>query len=179
MPSPSAAHCRPDGDVVIVGAGVGGLTLALALHARGIGCRVYEQAAEIAPLGVGINILPHATAELERLGVLPALEALSATTKEAGFFNRFGQHVYSEPLGRYAGHATPQLSIHRGDLQGVLLAEVRARLGAGRVIAGHACIDAEDTSTGVRLRFRDPAGAALPEVRGSVAIGRASCRERV
>jgi len=171
MPSPSAAHCRPDGDVVIVGAGVGGLTLALALHARGIGCRVYEQAAEIAPLGVGINILPHATAELERLGVLPALEALSATTKEAGFFNRFGQHVYSEPLGRYAGHATPQLSIHRGDLQGVLLAEVRARLGAGRVIAGHACIDAEDTSTGVRLRFRDPAGAALPEVRGSVAIG--------
>ena len=150
-PSDSFRSFRPDEDVIVVGAGVGGLTLALALHARGIGCRVYEQAAEIAPLGVGINVLPHATAELERLGLLPALEACAVTTKEAGFFNRFGQHVYSEPVGRYAGHAAPQLSIHRGDLQGVLLAEVRARLGADRVIAGHACIDAEDVVTGVRL----------------------------
>lgn len=170
-PPDSFRSFRPDEDVIVVGAGVGGLTLALALHARGIGCRVYEQAAEIAPLGVGINVLPHATAELERLGLLPALEACAVTTKEAGFFNRFGQHVYSEPVGRYAGHAAPQLSIHRGDLQGVLLAEVRARLGADRVIAGHACIDAEDVATGVRLRFRDPSGAALPEVRGSVAVG--------
>ena len=57
----------PKAEVIIVGAGVGGLTLALALHQRGIGCRVYEAAAEIAPLGVGINVLPHATAELDAL----------------------------------------------------------------------------------------------------------------
>ena len=57
-------------DVVIVGAGIGGLTLALALEHAGIGCRIYEAAAELQPLGVGINVLPHATAVLETLGVL-------------------------------------------------------------------------------------------------------------
>ena len=120
--------------VAIVGAGIGGLTLALCLHRAGIACRVYEQAAEIRPLGVGINILPHATAELRALGVLDALERVAVTTREAAFFNRFGQLVYTEPAGRWAGYETPQLSIHRGDLQGVLLAAVRERLGTDAVV---------------------------------------------
>ena len=50
-----------DFDVIIAGGGIGGLTLALALHAVGIRSRVYESAAELVELGVGINILPHAT----------------------------------------------------------------------------------------------------------------------
>ena len=103
--------------------------------------------------------------------MLPVLEGLAVTTKEAGFFNRFGQHVYSEPLGRFAGHATPQLSIHRGDLQGALLAEVRQRLGEESVVAGHACLGVDDLESGVRLRFRSPSGEALPEVTGAVAVG--------
>src|SRR5688572_33440976 len=115
--------------VAIVGAGIGGLTLALFLHRAGIACRVFEQSAEIRPLGVGINILPHATAELRELGVLDALEKVAVTTREAAFFNRFGQLVYAEPAGRFAGHETPQLSIHRGDLQGVLLAAVKEQIG--------------------------------------------------
>lgn len=48
-------------DVVIVGAGIGGLTLGLRLTAAGVPCRIYEAAPEIKPLGVGINLLPHAT----------------------------------------------------------------------------------------------------------------------
>jgi 2-polyprenyl-6-methoxyphenol hydroxylase-like FAD-dependent oxidoreductase len=48
-------------DVLIVGAGIGGLTAALELARRGIACRVFESAAEIKAVGVGINILPHAT----------------------------------------------------------------------------------------------------------------------
>ncbi len=47
-------------EILIVGAGIGGLTLALALHARGIGCRVYEAAPSLKAVGVGINLLPHA-----------------------------------------------------------------------------------------------------------------------
>jgi hypothetical protein len=54
----------------------------------GIPCRVYEAAAEILPLGVGINVLPHATAELQNLGVLEALERVAVVTREAAFFNR-------------------------------------------------------------------------------------------
>ena len=163
---------RPGDEVAIVGAGIGGLTLALALHRANIACRVYEAAAEIRPLGVGINVLPHASAALQSLGVLAELERVAVVTREAAFFNRFGQHVYSEPAGRWAGHDAPQLSIHRADLQAVLLDAVRARIGADRVVTGHACVgvDAGDDAS-VRLRFQDPAGAACGDAFAAVAVG--------
>ncbi len=56
-------------DVLIVGAGIGGLTLALELHRRGIACRIFESAPEIKAVGVGINLLPHATEVLGGLGL--------------------------------------------------------------------------------------------------------------
>ena len=158
-------------DVVVVGAGIGGLTLALALDRAGIGCRVYDAAAELQPLGVGINVLPHATAVLETLGVLEALERVAVVTREAAFFNRFGQLVYTEPAGRFAGHGTPQLSIHRGDLQAALLAAVQERLGSDAVVTGHACVGVDDRGDGVRVRFRDASGAPLPDVAGAVVVG--------
>jgi 2-polyprenyl-6-methoxyphenol hydroxylase-like FAD-dependent oxidoreductase len=160
----------PPHDVIILGAGIGGLTLALSLHEVGIGCRVYEAAPEFLPLGVGINVLPHASRELEALGVMPELERVAVVTKESAFFNRFGQHVYSEPAGRWAGYDVPQLSIHRGDLHAVLLDAVRQRIGADKVFAGHACTGVENTSNGVRVHLRDPSGAALPDVVGAIAV---------
>jgi len=163
---------RPGAEVAIVGAGIGGLTLALALHRQGIACRVFEAAAELRPLGVGINVLPHATAVLQSLGVLAELERVAVVTREAAFFNRFGQLVYQEPLGLRAGHATPQLSIHRADLQGVLLAAVRERIGADRVVLGHACVGIETVGdSGVRLRFANADGARLPDVVAAAAVG--------
>src|SRR3954465_9394263 len=60
---------------IIVGGGIGGLATALMLHARGIACEVYEQADAVRELGVGINTLPHAIAELKRLGLLERLHA--------------------------------------------------------------------------------------------------------
>jgi len=114
-------------DVVIVGAGIGGLTLGLALQQRGFPCRIFESAAEIRPIGVGINLLPHATKELAALGLEQSLASVAIETTDATFFNRFGQLIYQEPLGRAAGYEHPQFSIHRGDLQMVLLEVFRAR----------------------------------------------------
>src|SRR6202790_4845956 len=119
-----------DDDVIIVGAGIGGLTLGLALHAAKIPCRIFESAAEIRPIGVGINLLPHATKELAALGLESDLAKVAIATEDATFFNRFGQLIYQEPLGRAAGYEHPQFSIHRGDLQLVLLEAFRARAGS-------------------------------------------------
>ncbi len=158
-------------EVIVVGAGIGGLTLALCLHRAGIACRVYEASAQIRPLGVGINVLPHATTELQSLGLLEALERVAVLTREAAFYNRFGQLVYAEPAGRWAGYEVPQLSIHRGDLQEVLLAAVKSRLGADRVVTGHMCVGAESAGDdAVCVRFRGPAGEALPDAHGRIVV---------
>jgi 2-polyprenyl-6-methoxyphenol hydroxylase-like FAD-dependent oxidoreductase len=157
-------------DVLIIGGGIGGLTLALELHAAGIPARVFEAAAEIKALGVGINILPHAQRELTRLGLEPALAALAVETKEAAFYNRFGQFIYSEPLGRAAGYAWPQFSIHRGDLQLALIDAVVARLGADRFERGWRCTGVTADATGATAHFVDASGARLEDRRGSIAI---------
>ncbi len=127
-------------DVIIVGAGIGGLTLGLALHRVGIPCRIYEAAPAIEPIGVGINVLPHATRELGELGLEPALARVGITTAEARFFNRFGQLIYREPLGRQAGYAWPQFSLHRGDLQQVLADAFVRRAGGDRLVTGWRCV---------------------------------------
>jgi 2-polyprenyl-6-methoxyphenol hydroxylase-like FAD-dependent oxidoreductase len=157
-------------DVLIIGGGIGGLTLALELHEAGIPCRVFEAAAEIRAIGVGINILPHAQRELTRLGLEPALAAVAVETKEAAFYNRFGQHIYSEPLGRAAGYAWPQFSIHRGDLQMALADAVIARIGADRVLRGWRATSVASDANGATVSFVDVDGRPLEPQRGSVAI---------
>jgi 2-polyprenyl-6-methoxyphenol hydroxylase-like FAD-dependent oxidoreductase len=158
--------------VTIIGAGIGGLTLALELHAAGIPCRIYEAAPELRPLGVGINILPHATAVLAELGALERLEAIAVETRESSFYNRFGQHIYTEPAGRYAGYPTPQLSIHRGHLQLTLAEIVRERLGADAIVGDHQCLGIEQDGSGVTARFRSVAtGQPRDSVTGSAVIG--------
>jgi 2-polyprenyl-6-methoxyphenol hydroxylase-like FAD-dependent oxidoreductase len=158
-------------DIVIVGAGIGGLTLGLALHACGIPCRIFESAAEIRPIGVGINLLPHATRELAALGLEADLAKRAIATEDATFFNRFGQLIYREPLGRAAGYEHPQFSIHRGDLQMVLLDAFRARAGADRLTTNHHCVAVEQDGSGVSVHFSDgPGGAHRSIVRGRAAI---------
>src|ERR1700690_280149 len=127
-------------DVIIVGAGIGGLTLGLALHAAGIPCRIFESAAEIKAVGVGINLLPHATKELAALGLETDLAKVAIATSDATFFNRFGQLIYQEPLGRAAGYEHPQFSIHRGDLQMALLDAFRGPAGHDRRVTNRHCI---------------------------------------
>jgi 2-polyprenyl-6-methoxyphenol hydroxylase-like FAD-dependent oxidoreductase len=159
-----STEVRPD--VLIIGGGIGGLVLALCLHERRIPCRVYEAAPELKALGVGVNLLPHATRELADLGLERRLAAVAVTTREAAFFNRFGQLIYREPLGRYAGYDWPQFSIHRGDLHAVLVEAVRERLGADALALGHRCVGVEQDASGVTARFADGREAR----RGAVAI---------
>ena len=158
-------------DVIIVGAGIGGLTLGLALHQAGIACRVYESVPEIRAIGVGINLLPHATKELAGLGLEHALAKVAIQTTDATFFNRFGQLIYQEPLGRAAGYGQPQFSIHRGDLQMILLDAFRSRAGADRVVVNRHCLAVEQNERGVIVAFSDgPGGKERFAAQGRVAI---------
>lgn len=145
--------------VLIAGAGIGGLTLALSLHQIGVPCRVFESVARLAPLGVGINTLPHAVRELTELGLADRLAETAIETAELAYFSKHGRKVWLEPRGRAAGYRWPQFSIHRGTLQMLLLAAVRERLGEAAVLTAQHLADWQETATGVRARFVDCAGA--------------------
>jgi len=147
--------------VLIAGAGIGGLALALSLHQIGVPCRVFESVERIEPLGVGINTLPHAVRELTELGLADRLAATAIETAELAYFSKHGKRVWTEPRGRAAGYAWPQFSIHRGTLQTLLLDAVRERLGEGAVLTGHHLAGWDETATGVRARFVHRAGGEL------------------
>src|ERR1700680_3242460 len=121
---------------IIVGGGIGGLTTALMLRARGISCELFEQSDTIRELGVGINTLPHAIRELAGLGLLQKLDDVAIRTDVLYYLNRHGQEVWSESRGVDAGHDVPQFSIHRGRLQSVIHHAVEERLGKGALHTG-------------------------------------------
>ncbi len=157
--------------VLIAGAGVGGLTLALMLHKRGIKSVVFEQAHEIRELGVGINTLPHAIKELAQLDLLQALDDVAIRTKELIYINRLGQVVWREPRGLDAGFDFPQFSVHRGRLQKVLYDAVKARLGADAVRTGLRLAGFQQDEGGVTAHFTDAVlGAGSLTARGDVLV---------
>ena len=153
-------------DVLIVGGGIGGLVLALSLHQAGISCRVIEAAAQVLPLGVGINLLPHAMRELSELGLADKLAARAIETRELRYYSRHGQFIHKEPRGRFAGYDWAQLSIHRADLHEVLFEAVRGRLGEDAIQLGHRCLRVAQDAGGVLLHCDN--GATH---RGRLAVG--------
>jgi 2-polyprenyl-6-methoxyphenol hydroxylase-like FAD-dependent oxidoreductase len=140
-------------DVLIAGAGIGGLTAALSLHQAGLSALVVDAAERLRPIGVGINLLPHAVRELTELGLGEELAAIGIPTAKFLHFDRFGNRIWGEPRGLALGYRWPQYSVHRGELQTLLLDNVRARLGEDAVRPGLAVEDFTD-SGGVQVRLR-------------------------
>jgi 2-polyprenyl-6-methoxyphenol hydroxylase-like FAD-dependent oxidoreductase len=156
---------------IIVGGGVGGLTTALMLRARGINCELYEQADTIRELGVGINTLPHAIRELTGLGLLDRLDAVAIRTDELHYLNRHGQEVWREQRGYGAGHDVPQFSIHRGRLQTVIHRAVEERLGAEAIHTGRRLGYFTQDEGGVTAYFFDRNNNHVETARGDILIG--------
>lgn len=123
--------------VLIAGGGIAGMAMALTLHQIGVPCRVYETVSELRPLGVGINLQPNAVRELYDLGFDAAtLDTIGIQAQEWALVGRNGHEVYAEPRGLRAGYQWPQYSVHRGQLQMLLLEAVRRRLGPDAVQLG-------------------------------------------
>ena len=123
--------------VLIAGAGIGGLSLALTLHEIGVPCLVLESVASLKPLGVGINLQPNAVRELYEMGFGPGhLDEIGVQTREFALVGLNGKDVYAEPRGLEAGYRWPQYSVHRGGLQMMLYRATVGRLGADAVRTG-------------------------------------------
>ncbi len=155
--------------VIISGAGIGGLTAALTCHELGIPVKVYEQVSEITPLGVGINLQPHAVREIFELGLEAEIEAIGVRTKEVAYFSKKGLAVHAEARGVWAGYKWPQYSIHRGELQMMLLKAVRERLGTDAVETGAAVVSFSEDADGVAVQVKR--GGAVATEQGAVLIG--------
>lgn len=158
-------------NVIILGGGIGGLTTALSLHAAGIDCRVYESSAQIRPLGVGINVLPHSVRELDELGLLSRLDATGIRTQELVYATKRGEIVWREPRGQFAGYHWPQFSIHRGHLQMLLLDAVRERMGPDAVQTGHQAINVEQDAGSATVHFApDTSGRTPPSASADLMV---------
>jgi 5-methylphenazine-1-carboxylate 1-monooxygenase len=157
--------------VAIVGGGICGLSLALNLKERGIACRVYERAPEIKPLGVGITLLPHAMREFSALGLGDELLKAGIENRECCFFNRFGQLIYREDRGKFAGYPFPEVGIHRGRLHVILYEAVQKRLGPDAVLTDCECIGVEQDDSGATVHFKQTStGKSRDSVRADVVI---------
>jgi 5-methylphenazine-1-carboxylate 1-monooxygenase len=171
---------REKHDIVIAGGGIAGLTLGLCLQAQGIATRIYEKAPEIAALGVGINVLPHASAVLHALGLGSALNKVAVKTREAAFLNRFGQLIYAEPLGLEAGYDTPQYSIHRGDLQILLRDAYVARCGAENLVMDAECTGYDQAGDTVTISLKQTStGEAMADVTAGALVACDGLHSRV
>ncbi|HVE50765.1 MAG TPA: flavin-dependent oxidoreductase [Casimicrobiaceae bacterium] len=159
-------------DVVIIGGGICGLTLALALHQRGIACRVYERAPTISELGVGITLLPHGMREFAALGLRDSLVAAGIENSQSCFFNRFGQLIYREPRGKAAGYTEPEVGIHRGRLQMILYRAAVVRLGEDRIVTNRQCTSIDQDDRGVSVQLMETStGHAIDPTRGRIVVG--------
>ncbi|TBR27565.1 MAG: flavin-dependent oxidoreductase, partial [Reyranella sp.] len=156
--------------IIIAGAGIGGLTAAMCLHRAGHDVQVYEAVSEMRPLGVGINIQAGAVRILCSLGLEPALAATAIETRELRYANRHGQTIWADPRGRHAGLPWPQFSIHRGELQMILVHAAQEMLGAERIRMGRRIADFAQHGTTVTARFAGREGAIVEEATADLLI---------
>lgn len=158
--------------VIIAGAGIGGLSLGLSLHQAGIHFHIVEAVEVIKPLGVGINLQPHAVRELFELGLEAQLDQIGLRTAEVAYFSQQGGLIWSEPRGLDAGYHWPQYSIHRGELQFLLYRELLSRCGPQAITLGAALSGWDEDSHGVVAHLVNRrTGAPLPDLHGLVLVG--------
>ena len=157
--------------VIVAGAGIGGLTMALSLHAAGIDVLVIDAAITLRPLGAGINLMPHAVRELTELGLGDELAATGIPTFEHVHFDRHGNRIWGFASGLNIGYRWPQYSIHRGELQMILLDAVRARLGVDAVRVGTVFSEFTESPSGVRVHVRDRRSGTVSALPADVLVG--------
>ncbi|MFW8593978.1 flavin-dependent oxidoreductase [Cribrihabitans neustonicus] len=141
--------------ILIAGGGIAGLSLGLTLHQIGVPFHIYEAAAELRPMGVGINLQPNAVRELFDLGLEAELDAIGVRTRQLGFYSKRGKTIWEEPRGMDAGYSWPQFSVHRGALQMMLYRTLLDRAGPGCITTGARASGFGTSAEGAALVLQD------------------------
>jgi len=152
----------------IIGAGMGGLAAAAALHQRGVPVQVYEQAEQFLRIGAGIQMSANAMKVLRQLGLEERLRqtafqhcARRHRNFDTGFIeSEFDMSVVEQKFGG------PHLMMHRGDLHAALA----SRVPAERIHLGKKLQRFEQDATGVTLHFTDKEKAEPDWVYGYDAV---------
>ncbi len=157
--------------ILIAGAGVAGLTAALAFARRGFQVRIFERAPELEPVGAGLQLSPNAARILRRLGVLDALGPVAVrpgavVLKDATSLRELARVPLGEAAERRWG--APYLVAHRADLQKALLTCVGAE-PAIELMLGASLQRAAASSDGVNLSIE--AGGSPLRAQGVLLIG--------
>jgi salicylate hydroxylase len=154
--------------IAIVGGGIGGLTAALALRARGLDVTVFEQAEILREIGAGVSIHPNAARLLRRVGLRDQLQKIGSPI--AGITLRNSQ---GEPITTPEGPAAPAFlggdqgyNVHRASFVNLLF----DALPKGTVTLGHRCIQLKETDERIRLSFANGASAEADVVIGADGI---------
>lgn len=141
-----------DGPVRILGGGIGGLTVALALQQRGIDCEVHERAPALAEIGAGLGVWPNALAVFDRLGIGDKVRGLSGSWEVAGLRRADGRYLQRYgPAEMAARLGEPTIGVHRGELQALLVNALPDRV----LHLGQESVSVEDAGGPVRVRFVD------------------------
>ena len=156
--------------ILIVGAGIGGLSLALTCEQIGVPFMVFESARALKPLGVGINLQPNAVRELYDLGLEDELPKIGVRTREYGMFTKHGLKIWIEPRCTWAGYKWPQYSVHRGELQMLLYRTLVERAGPDCVEPGWKAIGFENADNGPVLHLESSAGEKRQQ-KGALIVG--------
>lgn len=137
----------------IIGAGIGGLTLAIALQRKGVDVTIYENAPEIKPLGAGLGLAANAVKAFYEIGIgdqiIDAgkkLKSLEIKSQRGKVLSRADSEVMAKRLG-----VTNNFSMHRADLHEVLLQNIKP----GSLQLGKSCVDFVQNDSGVSLTFAD------------------------
>ena len=153
-------------EVLIIGAGLGGLTLALALAHRGITASVCEQADELGEVGAGITLSPNSSSVFDRLGLGEEIRALGVVPERQLVQHWRTGEVLRENLRGAAmeeRYGAPYLHIHRADLHALLARRLEA-VQPGAVRLGHRLVDCDAGGralfdNGARLKAKVLVGA--------------------